>query len=119
VAGTTIHLWIMSKLKAEQYSIQTKTLHPSGPNYPVIYEAGQMVQAQPGVVAQPVPHTYSPHITYNYRESSTRVTEEEQNRYPELTHVWTSHKRCLVPASTTAAWTPRSYAISTGVSLPV
>lgn len=69
IAGYIYHLWKMGALQRARYELDSKKLFPdqiTGANYPIIYESDTraMMQARPGVTIQPVPQTYSPHITY-------------------------------------------------------
>jgi hypothetical protein len=75
-----------AKLEAERYRFQTRKLDPIGANYPVIYENGTLLQAQPGILAQPVPHslTYSPHITVKSEAQSDTFDADETALEPVL-----------------------------------
>ena len=55
-------------------------------NRDYIYDerTGQVIEVASGKVIQPVPHTYAPHFTYTYRDTSTRVSEEEPAQQPYL-----------------------------------
>ncbi len=66
VIGLTIHLIHRERLYAERYRFETYRLEPIGANYPAVYNQGTIIQASPGILPQPVPHTvnYAPKITY-------------------------------------------------------
>lgn len=74
--GASRHLWVMGNLKAQRFKIEAGKLTPTEGNYPAVLIDGELIEPRAGLIAQPVPHTYSPHIVYQNRDT-TRVTEEQ------------------------------------------
>ncbi len=53
-------------LKRQNMQMRTFAPDPGTPNYPAyLSEDGTFLQPQPGVVIQPVPQTYAPHLVYH------------------------------------------------------
>ena len=53
-------------LKRQDMQMRTFAPDPGTPNYPAyLSEEGTFLQPQPGVVMQPVPQTYAPHLVYH------------------------------------------------------
>jgi hypothetical protein len=77
---------VRSFLKRQDIQMRTFQTDPGTPNYPAYFkDDGTFSQPQPGVIIQPVPQTYAPHLVYHSPKELPMPSSVPEEKHQEIT----------------------------------